>query len=662
MCGIAGLLNFKGDSRKVMAAMNEHMKDRGPDSNGIWSDNDFPVTLGHQRLAIRDLTPGGAQPMLSHSERFVMVYNGEIYNIEELLDKLVKENFVKASDFRGTSDTEVLLEGIESIGLYETLSMCKGMFAIGLYDRKEKTLTLARDRVGEKPLYYGFINKDIFAFASDIGCFREIPEFNNDINREVLPTYFSHGYIPAPYSIYRDIYKLEPGTILTIRAPFEYFNPIANGDLDWYYSQDKASKDNTSDLISSEKGHFYTVYWSMKEKAYYGQTHLFKGSFEEAADELEKLMKSAIKGQMISDVPLGAFLSAGIDSSSIVSVMQSISSNKVKTFTIGMNEEGYNEATIAKEIAHILGTDHTEMYITDADAKAVIPKLSNMFGEPFADSSQIPTYLVSKMTREHVTVSLSGDAGDELFCGYTSYRSIERIWNKMGNIPYPLRKAVGKVVSASPLSKKEIINIKSHLLQAKSPSNLHMIEQDPWMLGLGIASPDEKISYGKDFKYAVNALKNADIETNHEVMLMDMTMYHPDDILTKVDRTSMAVSLESRVPFLDRDIVEFAWTLPISYLRDENVGKKVLRNVLYKYVPQSLMDRPKKGFSIPIDTWLKESELKGWAEDLLDKNKIRQEGFLNADVVESLWKGLLSGNEWKPQIWYILMFEQWLRG
>ena len=678
MCGICGLLNYKGNARAAIAAMNLHMKDRGPDADGIWISPESPVAFGHRRLAIRDLSANGSQPMKSHSGRYIMVYNGEIYNAGVLKEKLISDEVCKESDFKGTSDTEILLEYAENYGLYDALRMSKGMFAIGLYDVKTGRLQLARDRVGEKPLYYGFINREVFGFASDIGCFTELPEFEKKINRSVLPLYFSHGYIPAPYSIYENIYKLEPGTILTIDDPYGYFNPVEDGDLKEYYRSSKAGRsfnatnyyeghtykevyDNIDELCQ-DTGHAYTIFWSMKEAALYGQNNIFKGTEAEASEELDRLIKEAVKGQMVADVPLGAFLSAGIDSSTIVSLMQQVAPGRVKTFTIGMKEKGYNEAEIAKEIAGILGTEHTEMYIDDADAKRVIPDIPNMFGEPFADSSQIPTYLVSKMTREHVTVSLSGDAGDELFCGYTSYRSIERIWGKMGRIPYPVRKTAS--VIATPFSGfSDVAKIKAGLLGARNIADLHMIEQDPWNYGKMITSIDKNPADGRwnnKLLYAGNTLNNYLSEMNHETMLMDMTMYHPDDILTKVDRTAMAVSLETRVPLLDRDIIEFAWTLPTSYLRDNKVGKKVLRNVLYKYVPKELMDRPKKGFSIPIDQWLKEPELRGWAESLIRRTKIKRQGYLNADAVHKIWDDFIKGGEWKPQIWYILMFQQWL--
>lgn len=623
MCGIAGFCNLKGDWKTNINKMNDRMHHRGPDGEGCWASEDGTVVFGHKRLSIVDLSSNGAQPMESHSGRYVIAFNGEIYNYKKLAAKLLEEKKVEA--FRGTSDTEVLLEAMEAYGVENAISMCKGMFAIALYDKKEQVLYLLRDRVGEKPLYYGFIGAGSFVFGSDIGSIAQVEGFDNPINTDVLDIYFTHGYIPAPYSIYRDVWKLEPGTILTIKAPF--------GKADFSIS----------------------AFWSMKDAAKKGQSQLFTGSYEEAVEELERLLKESIREQMVADVPVGAFLSAGIDSSTIVALMQSLNSGKVRSFTIGMNEEGYNEAAIAKEIAKHLGTEHTELYITEQDAIDVIPKLAYMFGEPFADSSQIPTYLVSKMTREHVTVSLSGDGGDELFCGYTSYESVSRIWNKMKNIPYFIRKPCSELVLHSPLTKNPIYRTKGTLLGAKGPGRLYEISYETDPLTKQISKSHTYCPY-KYNQYEEGWLE----EVNHNVMLMDMTMYHPDDILVKVDRTAMAVSLETRVPMLDKDVVEFAWSLPIDYKREGKTGKRVLREVLYKYVPREMMERPKKGFSIPIDQWLLKPELREWAESLIDPKTLEQQGILNADVVWQIWKDYTQKGIWRIQIWFILMFQAWI--
>lgn len=623
MCGIAGFCNFHGSVKmqeENLEKMKQRMLHRGPDAGGSYVSEDGKVALGHRRLSIVDLSEAGLQPMKSHSGRYVMVYNGEIYNYKKLSQKLLEEK--KVDRFRGTSDSEVILEAFEAYGVEETIAQCKGMFAIALYDTKEQKLYLLRDRIGEKPLYYGFMG-DTFVFASDVACIAALDGFQNPIHKDVLGIYFIHGYIPAPYSIYENIYKLEPGCILEIKSPFNKYD--------------------------------ISTYWSIKEVAQHGQEHLFHGAYEEAVDELERLLKASIQDQMMADVPVGAFLSAGIDSSTVVALMQSLHPDKVKTFTIGMEDEKYNEAVYAKEIAAHLGTEHTELYITEEDAKGVIPKIPFIFGEPFADSSQIPTYLVSKMTREHVTVSLSGDGGDELFCGYNSYASVDRIWGKMKSVPYGIRKLASELVLHSPLSNKEIYRVKGTLLGAKGPSDLYRLSMEREPLIKDITLSKEEIPY-KYTEYDPGFLK----ETNHNIMLMDMLMYHPDDILVKVDRTAMAVSLETRVPMLDKDVVEFAWTLPVEFERQNGVGKRILRDVLYRYVPKEMMERPKKGFSIPIQKWLKEKELCEWAENLIDRKTLIKQGILNPDVVWKMWTDFIEKDEWRIQIWYVLMFQEWM--
>ncbi|MDD3369698.1 MAG: asparagine synthase (glutamine-hydrolyzing) [Lachnospiraceae bacterium] len=625
MCGIAGFCNRPANWQDEINAMNERMILRGPDAGGSWISVKQDVVFGHRRLSIVDLSENGAQPMVSKSGRYVICYNGEIYNYQILRDKMLEEGKITA--FRGTSDTEVLLEAFEAYGITETIKQCKGMFAIALYDQKEEKLYLMRDRVGEKPLYYGFVkNSDgskSFVFASDLGCIQTLQGFDNKINTKILNIYFVHGYIPAPYSIYEDIYKLEPGTILEMSAPYQEYK--------------------------------ITPYWSMTEAAVNGQKNQFKGTETEAADELERLLKESLKGQMVADVPVGAFLSAGIDSSTIVALMQSLSNQKVRSFTIGMEDKAFNEAVYAKEIANHIGTEHTELYITEQDAKAVIPKLAHMFAEPFADSSQIPTYLVSKMTREHVTVSLSGDGGDELFCGYEMYNSVSRIWGKMGKIPYFIRKPASEMLVHSPFMKSKVQQTKSMLLGAKNPAELYELDNREEPLALKI-SLDHTMAPYKHNQYQYGAIE----EINHNIMLMDMTMYHPDDILVKVDRTAMAVSLETRVPMLDKDVVEFAWSLPIDYKKKDGVSKRVLRDVLYRYVPKEMMERPKKGFSIPISKWLKEPELRGWAESLIDRKTLEQQNVLDSDVVWFIWKDYIENDVWRIQVWYILMFQEWM--
>lgn len=652
MCGIAGLCNWGDNWQRNIERMNERMYHRGPDASGIWASEEHAVVLGHRRLSIVDLTPSGAQPMESHDGRYVIAYNGEIYNYRTIRDRLLQER--KVVDFRGTSDTEVLLEAVAAFGVEETLRMAKGMFAIAVYDKKERMLLLARDRVGEKPLYYGLVRGDKFVFASDLNSIAALDGFENPINTGILGQYFRYGYIPAPYSVYRDIYKLEPGKYLKIKFPF-----------------------NKCEI---------KTYWSMREAAVYGQSHLFAGSETEAAEELERLLKESIRGQMVADVPVGAFLSAGIDSSTVVALMQSISDRKVRSFTIGMWDEKFNEADIAGQIAAHLGTEHTELYISEEDARGVIPQLAQMFGEPFADSSQIPTYLVSKMTREHVTVSLSGDGGDELFCGYNTYTSVDRIWQKTRKIPYGLRKPASAILGAVSAGRHGGMATRARLLGASGIEDMYLRSEIGEGFRLvreqkraGYNNEDDRITYvtatDADTSNQMQVLSFAGGyhtimdtypsgllgEPQHNLMLMDLLMYHPDDILCKVDRTAMAVSLETRVPMLDRDVVEFAWTLPLSYRKQDGVTKKILRDILYRYVPRELMERPKKGFGIPLHKWLKEPELREWAEELIDRKTLDEQGILETDVVWQLWNDYIERDIWRVQIWYVLMFQEWMR-
>lgn len=646
MCGIAGFCNFKGDWRRNIERMCDRMQYRGPDASGVWASDDHRVVLGHRRLAIVDLTPTGAQPMVSRDGRYVIAYNGEIYNHADIRKRLLAENRTPA--FRGTSDTETLLEAAAAYGLADTLKMAKGMFAIALYDREEHALFLARDRIGEKPLYYGILKDNInngendgsFVFASDLNSIASLDGFTNPVNVDILGDYMCYGYISAPYSIYRGIWKLEPGKILKVKSPFD-------------------------------KPEIFT-WWSMMETAVFGQKNLFRGSSEEAAQELERLLQNAIAGQMTADVPVGAFLSAGIDSSTVVSLMQAQSSQKIRTFTVGMWEEQFNEAPVAKEIAERLGTEHTEVYITEEDAKNVIPALAGMFGEPFADSSQIPTYLVSRITREHVTVSLSGDGGDELFCGYNTYYSIDRIWNKVRKLPYPLRLAAGGALGVTGcLGNNPSLATRAGLLGARSIEDMYLRSE----IGEGLKLVKGR-QEGKRLDFGPwDAIQSREAgttwmdaypsglleEPRHNLMLMDLLMYHPDDILNKVDRTAMAVSLETRVPMLDRDVVEFAWTLPLAYRQENGVRKKILRDILYRYVPRELMERPKTGFSIPLHRWLRQPGLREWAESLLEASLLERQGLLETTAVRKLWDDYIMKNVWKPQIWYILMLQEWLR-
>ena len=619
MCGIAGFCNRVDKWEECIRMMNYAIKHRGPDGEGIWREENGQVVLGHRRLSIIDLSEMGSQPMVSESERYVLSYNGEIYNYKAIMKRMETEGIYLR--LRGTSDTEVLLKAFEEWGITKTLNECKGMFAIALFDRNEKCLYLIRDRVGEKPLFYGLVGNS-FTFASDLNSIEILPDFKKEINKDVLKTYFSHGYIPAPFSIYKGIYKLEPGCILKIRWPFS----------EWEIDS----------------------YWSMEETAKSGEKRMFQGSEEDACDELERLLKSAIEEQMVADVPIGAFLSGGIDSSTIVSMMQSISCGKVKTYTIGMNDRNFDEAKAAKKIAEVLGTNHTELYISEKDMKGVIPKLPDIFAEPFADSSQIPTYLVSQLAHRNVKVVFSGDGGDELFGGYNTYAWVRNTWESKQRISYWIQNIRGKIYTSSFMKDEKDKNwLKGKLLSAKSAEELYLNNIEEKVCRT-ISNFDSTVSHSGR-KYKAGYLKG--IESN--IMLMDLLMYHPDDILTKVDRCAMANSLETRIPLLDKEIVSFAWSLPMQYKIDGSITKKILRKILYRYVPQSLMERPKRGFSVPLKKWFQEGELREWAENLLEHKKISELGLLNSKAVRQIWKDYIENGIWTEYIWYLLVFQQW---
>lgn len=623
MCGIAGIIGYRGDGAGEIQKMNERMYHRGPDAGGIWLDESRHVALGHRRLAIVDLSENGAQPMHSPDERYVLVYNGEVYNFKELRRQLETDG--DKSAWRGGSDTEVILRAFSFYGVEQTLRKMKGMFALALYDRQEGRVTLARDRMGEKPLYYGRVSGS-FAFASDIGAIRELSDFHNGMAEQVLPLYFQYGYIPAPYSIYRDIYKLTPGTWLSV------------------------------DVATLEtKQH---VYWDLKQVAKEGEAHPFTGTRTEAADRLEQLLKDAVRGQMISDVPLGAFLSGGIDSALVVSIMQAVSDIPVRTFTIGFESEKYNEAEYAKAIAAHLKTAHTELYVGRREACEAIRQITECFGEPFADSSQIPTMLVSRMTREHVTVSLSGDAGDELFCGYNTYRTAEEelgnLKKKYHRLPKGIRHAVGGI-SGRLAGRNELLHKAGAYLTMETLEEAHRYNgrEEARTAYLSKDRTRLKDAYAD---YPAGFLRDGIAN----LMLMDALQYLPDDILVKVDRSGMQYSLETRMPLLDRDVVGFAWTLPMAYKYSEGVTKRVMRDVLYRHVPRELMERPKKGFSIPLHEWLKKGELREWAEDLLNDGRKQCADVIDIRTADSYWRDYTEKGVFSEKLWYILMLEQWM--
>ncbi len=644
MCGFSGFLISSDyvrdiDARKVLHQMADAIANRGPDSDGYWVDDSAGIGLAHRRLAIVDLSPAGAQPMTSSSGRYVLAFNGEVYNHWRLRDALEREGRL-ASAWCGHSDTETLLAGFDAWGIEATLQRGIGMFAFAVWDKHTRTLTLVRDRLGEKPLYYGWQGQGAqatFLFGSELSALRRHPAFAADINRDALAMYMRHNCIGGVHSIYSGIHKLAPGHILSVSlsAP----EPVVR------------------------------AWWSGATVARQGVARPFAGSPDEAVDALEALLRDAVGQQMMADVPLGAFLSGGIDSSTVVALMQAQSSRPVRTFSIGFHEVGYNEAEHAKAVARHLGTDHTELYVTAQQALDVIPKLPSLYSEPFADSSQIPTFLVSQLARQHVTVSLSGDAGDELFCGYNRYQMTARLWSKLSRIPRPLRQmAAGLITAVTPATWDKLgavlpmsrVGDKLHkgaaVLGSRSVADLYrgMVSHwaDPARVVLGATEPASVLTGAAPNLQGLN-----DVE---RMMALDMLSYLPDDILAKVDRAAMGVSLETRVPFLDHRVVEFAWSLPLKYKLRNGVTKWPLRQVLYRHVPRELIERPKMGFGVPIDQWLK-GPLRDWAETLLSESRLRQEGFFDPTPIRKKWVEHLSGQRyWQYHLWDVLMFQAWL--
>lgn len=643
MCGICGFTNNNNEFpslESIIVQMSNSIKHRGPDDSGYWCDRETGVALGQRRLSIIDLSKEGHQPMISSSGLNVIVFNGEIYNHNQLRMELVKMGSV----FKGHSDTEVLLEAAEKWGIKTALQKSVGMFALALWNNKSRTLFLARDRVGEKPLYYGQFN-GVFMFASEIKALMLHPEFEKRIDRQALAEYFRYGYIPAPRSIFEGIFKLIPGRIM------------------------KIEHDKSMLSISEES------YWNADEVVRNAQNCAFSGTNAEALDELEKVLSEAVRMQMIADVPLGAFLSGGIDSSTIVALMQRYSSKPVRTFSIGFREEAYDEAHYARQVALQIGTDHTELYVTPEETLAMVPRLPCLYDEPFADSSQIPTFLVAEMTRKHVTVSLSGDAGDELFGGYNRYSMVEKIWKNIGWMPGTIRKTGAKAAKAiSPALWDRIFNIldpalPSNMRQRRPGDKVHkmsgiIVADNPMGLYKRFVSlnqnPEQLLASNDAIHWHLNGLFELHGKSFKEnMMFADLIDYLPDDILVKVDRACMGNSLESRIPFLDHRVIEFAWSLPLDLKIRNGQGKWLLRQLLYKYVPEKLVERPKIGFEVPIDSWLR-GPLQTWAESLLNPSRIRQENILNSEPIQRMWMEHLSGKRnWQRQLWTILMFQAW---
>jgi asparagine synthase (glutamine-hydrolysing) len=647
MCGITGFLAtdraHSGDALKAIAANMAHaIRHRGPDAAGAWADPSCGIALGHRRLSIIDLSAMGAQPMRSPAGRFVMAFNGEIYNYAELRKELESRGLV--SSWRSSSDTEVALAAFDAFGIEDGLRRLTGMFAIALWDCATRTLCLARDRLGEKPLYYGW-SGGAFVFASELKALRAHPNWHGEVDRDALCSFLRHSYVPAPRSIYRGISKLLPGSYILVSA-----DRLHAGD-------------------SPKPRH----YWRLSDSLHLPAR--VSPNDEEATVELEALLKDAVGRQMVADVPLGAFLSGGVDSSTIVALMQAQSARPVKTFTIGFHEDGYNEAPHAKAVARHLGTEHHELYVTPQETIETIPLLPALFDEPFADSSQIPTYLVSKLARQHVTVSLSGDAGDELFCGYNRYSWGSRIMNGRRGMPAALRRVLSAGCRRIPA---HIVDATYDIIRPALPSRLRLnnvsvkLQKLADVLAAESASavyrqlvshwtrPEELVLGGRERAPSFDALSGAPSDFVPWMMYLDAHTYLPDDILVKVDRAAMSVSLESRVPLLDHKVVEFVWSLPMRMKLRNGSSKWLLREVLYRHVPKELIERPKMGFGIPIDRWLR-GPLRDWAEELLAAPRLAREGFFDPEPIRRTWLEHLSGRRsWAYHLWDVLMFQAWL--
>ena len=642
MCGFTGFFSQStpdGDAREIAMAMADRIAHRGPDDSGVWSDSDSGITLAHRRLSIVDLSASGHQPMLSGNGRWVLAYNGEIYNHLDMRKQLESEGC--APGWRGHSDTETLLACVQAWGVDATLKRSVGMFAMALWDREERALWLARDRIGEKPLYYGW-QGNTFLFGSELKALRAHPSFNAAVDRGALTLLLRHNYVPGPHSIYAGIHKLPPGTWLKMDAGRRDAEPVA--------------------------------FWSLSKIAEHGFENPFTGSDNEAVDALELHLGKAVRGQMMADVPLGALLSGGIDSSLITALMQAGSTRPVRTFTIGFDEKEYDEAVHARAVAAHLGTEHTEMRLSANDALALIPQLPEMYDEPFADSSQLPTHLVMKLARQHVTVALSGDAGDEFFGGYNRYFMGPKVWKRIGWMPTPARRVFGAALTAlpaavinrafGPLAKAAGIALPGDKAHKLGRRLREVRSLDDLYAGLVTEWPDA-VGMVLNSNIPQNLVDNRDrwprlADPVARMMALDGLTYLPDDILVKVDRASMAVSLETRAPFLDRDVMEFAWSLPMSMKLRDGRGKWILRQLLDRHVPRELIERPKMGFGIPLDDWLR-GPLREWAESLLAEDRLRREGYFNPQQIRATWIRHLRGDaSFGYRLWSVLMFQAWL--
>ncbi len=638
MCGIAGFVDFCPAPEAALIgranAMADALMHRGPDAGASWADPSAGFATGHRRLSIVDLTAAGAQPMVSHSGRFVISYNGEVYNAAEIRPELQGKGYV----FRGHSDTEVILEACAEWGVDATVRRLIGMFAFALWDRRDHRLWLVRDRLGIKPLYWGQFGK-LLLFGSELKALRAHPGWPAEINRDAIASFVRFNYIPAPHSIYRGINKLPPGAILEV-------NSAAEPRI--------------------------TRFWTLEDVVQQGRRSPFRGSDDEAEEALATLLGDAVERRMIADVPLGAFLSGGIDSSTVVALMQSKSLRPVRTFSIGFQEEEYNEAHHAKAIAHHLGTDHTELYVTHDEARDVIPRLSEIYDEPFADSSQIPTYLISALTRRYVTVALSGDGGDELFCGYNRYFHALSIRPYLSTLPHWLRRTGSGLIRAVPAatwnraqhlvpSRMRLPNIGDKLHKL---ANVMIMDEDQTYLQLlsHFHQPNDIVNGGNEPPSIIGSPEAKRVVPDYveRMQYLDTLTYLPDDILTKVDRASMSVALEARVPIIDHRVVELAWRFPDRMRFRDGKSKWILRRVLRRFVPDTLTDRPKMGFGVPVDHWLR-GPLRDWAENLLSEAALTRDGLFNCEVIRTRWAAHLEGREnWQYSLWTIITMQAWL--
>lgn len=652
MCGIAGIVDHRlagngTEAARIAALMSDQLRHRGPDSHGVWTDEPAGLALAHRRLAIVDLSPDGGQPMVSGSGRYVITYNGEIYNFATLRDELLRSG----AAFRGHSDTEVLLALIERYGLAEAIRRSVGMFAFALYDRHERRLHLVRDRLGKKPLYFGQIG-GAFVFASELKAIVRHPRFGGEIDRDALAAYFRHLYVPAPWSIWRGIYKLPPGSMLAIDVERNGSEPA--GAL--------------LDRIET--------YWDARTIAEEGAADPLALSAEQSVDRLEEVLSLAVRERMMADVPLGAFLSGGIDSSVVVALMQRQASSPVKTFSIGFDEAFYDEAEAARKVAAHLGTDHHEALVGPDDTLSVVPVLADMFDEPFADPSAVPTYLVSKLARRDVTVCLSGDGGDELFSGYGRYALADNLGRAIDRFPGWLRTTASSGIRTVPtplwdaalqmLPTRSIAGLRGgysgHRLH-KLADLLASADRDELYHSLQSATerPADWVHGGAEAlpPFATPPSGTRLAHPIHRMMYWDTVTYLPDDILVKVDRASMAVSLEARAPLLDHRVAELAWTIPLQTHRRDGKGKWLLRQLFARHLPAEWSKRQKQGFSVPVSEWLR-GPLRSWAEALLDPERLEAEGILQPRPITRLWQDHLSGRrDYGAQIWAVVMFQAW---